>query len=122
MANQAPEEHTETQATGRERRIHPRTETRLEASLACAEKELTGAVENIGAGGVFFATDNLEVLIEDNARVIVRFTLNRDGNLEEHSREGNVLRSERYFDGESVVRAFAIKFDALMDLTGVEIH
>jgi hypothetical protein len=30
-----------------------------------------------------------------------------------------VLRSERYFDGQSVVRAFAIRFESLVDVAGL---
>jgi hypothetical protein len=102
-----------------ERRVHPRRPSELPASLSSDGDRLEGVVENIGEGGVFFATETLEVVLEHGTRVGVAFTCNRNGRSEQIELPGTVLRTERYFDGTKVVRAFAIKFDELFDLTGI---
>ena len=100
---------------GSERRIHPRTDTRLEATLSCAAGTIDGLVENVGAGGVFFATENLEVVVEEGGACTVAFSAPSA----EVSQPGQVLRCERYFDGSKVIRAFAIKFDGQLDVASL---
>ena len=99
----------------RERRIHPRTDTRLEAKLRCPDSLVSGIVENVGAGGVFFATEDLETSVEDGGACIVEF----EAPSKSVRQDGTVLRSERYFDGSKVIRAFAIKFDAQLDVASL---
>jgi hypothetical protein len=103
----------------RERRIHARTKTRLEARLAREGATVAGVVENLGEGGAFFATDDLETPIPDGAEVVVTFAVPRGGAPAELRLEGTVLRSERYFDGRAVVRALAIRFASPLDLAGL---
>lgn len=102
-----------------ERRVHPRRPSELPGTLTSDGDRLEGVIENIGEGGVFFATETLEVVLEHGTRVQVAFSCVRSGKSERHDRPGTVLRTERYFDGAKVVRAFAIKFDDLFDLAGI---
>lgn len=102
---------------GIERRIHPRAETRMSAELACGSDAVTGVIENIGAGGIFFATEDLEILVDDGADVVVRFEARHDDAPKNMECAGRILRSERYFDGARVVRAFAIKFAERLDVS-----
>jgi len=101
---------------GEERRIHPRTDARLEATLRCGDSAVEGIVENVGAGGVFFATENLEVVIDDGAACVIAFTAPSGVAVEQ---DGAVLRGERYFDGSRVIRAFAVKFDGQLDVASL---
>jgi hypothetical protein len=101
----------------RERRIHPRTDARLDALLRSGDAAVDGVVENVGAGGLFFATENLESAIEDGAACVIEFSTASV----EIKQVGTVLRSERYFDGAKVIRAFAIKFDAQLDVASLGI-
>lgn len=106
----------------RERRIHARVRTRIHACLRfpASGEVVEGVIENVGEGGVFFATEVLEVLVDDGAEVIVEFEGTRAGALVPFRVPSTVLRTERYFDGAAVVRAFAIRFvesQALGDVT-----
>jgi hypothetical protein len=102
------------------RRIHSRRSVRLPARLTHRADAVDGTIENIGEGGVFFATHNLEIDVEEGAAGIVSFRCFRQGVPETVERSGTILRAERYFDGEAVVRAFALKFDSLLQLDGIE--
>jgi hypothetical protein len=104
-----------------DRRIHSRIRTRIPARVRHGAECVEGFIENLGQGGAFFATDVLEVRIDDGADADVEFEVRRSGAAEPVRRHGTVLRSERYFDGENVVRAFAIRFDAELDLAGLEV-
>jgi hypothetical protein len=103
------------------RRVHARRSARIPARLAHEGDGVDGIVENIGEGGVFFATETLELSVDDGAPVVLSFQCRRNGAEAPTELAGVVLRTERYFDGETVVRAFAIKFDALFDMDGVEL-
>jgi len=105
----------------RERRIHARTRTSLEARLTREGTTVAGVVENVGQGGAFFATDDLETPIPDGSDVVVTFTAPRAGAPAELRLAGTVLRCERYFDGRAVVRALAVRFATPLDLTGLEL-
>jgi hypothetical protein len=101
---------------GEERRIHPRTDSRLEATLRCGDEVVEGVVENVGAGGVFFATENLEVAVDDGSACVIAFTTPAGTEFEQ---PGTVLRGERYFDGSRVIRAFAVKFDGQVEVASL---
>jgi hypothetical protein len=101
----------------RERRIHPRTVTRIRATLRCGDAEMDGVVENLGAGGVFYSTGDLEAAVEVGDPVTV--VLHPDG-ASDSSQDGRVLRAERYFDGAHVRRSFAVKFDAEIDVASLD--
>jgi hypothetical protein len=103
------------------RRIHTRHKSHIPARLAHAANSVEGRVENVGEGGVFFATEDLELAVEEGSEVTVSFACRRDGVDASIERAGTVLRTERYFDGAAVFRAFAIKFDDLISLAGVTI-
>jgi hypothetical protein len=109
-----------TETSKANRRIHTRYKSQIPGRLLHDGDPVEGRVENVGVGGVFFATEDLELAVEESSRVTVSFDCRRDGVLALIERVGVVLRTERYFDGESVIRAFAIKFDELIDLEGVE--
>jgi len=95
-----------------ERRIHPRTETRIPATVRHGAASIEGVVENIGAGGVFFTTDDLEHVVEiEDAIEVVLQTAARG----EIVHRGVIVRAERYFDGADVKRSFAVKFDTLLE-------
>jgi hypothetical protein len=96
----------------RERRIHSRVRTKIRAVVHHGAEAVEGVLENVGEGGVFFATEILEVLIDDGAEVTVEFGGKRGEAPVQLRVPGTVLRTERYFDGQAVVRAFAIKFKA----------
>jgi hypothetical protein len=100
-----------------DRRIHSRLKTRAPARLLRAGDVVEGVIENIGEGGVFFATEILELPVDDGAEVTVEFRASRGGPAETVQLAGTVLRTERYFDGTAVVRAFAIRFDDPIDVT-----
>lgn len=100
-----------------ERRIHTRTKTRVPARLVRGPDTVEGVIENIGEGGVFFATEVLEVALDDASEVSVDFEATYEGKPTSMRIPGTVLRSERYFDGTAVVRAFAIRFRDSLDVT-----
>jgi len=104
-----------------ERRVHPRTRTAIPATLSQGGEKVEGLIENIGLGGVFFATDELEVIIDEGVEVTLVFTCERNGQQESNELAGTVLRAERYFDGSRVIRAFAVKFDGFFDLDGLSL-
>lgn len=104
---------------GAERRVHSRVRTNIRACLVAGENPVEGVIENIGEGGVFFATEMLEVVVDEGAEVTVDFDGRRGGEPVNFRIRGTVLRTERYFDGRAVVRAFAIRFRDLLDLTGL---
>lgn len=101
-------------ATDANRRIHTRRKARIQARLSTGPDAVEGTIENIGEGGVFFATEDLELNVEEGSDVVVSFRCTKAGAAAALERKGCVLRMERYFDGVAVVRAFAIKFDDLM--------
>ena len=99
------------------RRIHSRRKAHIVARLLLPTGSVDGKVENIGAGGVFFSTEDLELPVAEGAEVELVLRIRQDGADEVvRNRLGCVLRTERYFDGEKVVRAFAIKFDEVVPL------
>ena len=102
----------------RERRIHPRTDTRIRATLRCRSDQADGVVENLGAGGVFFSTDDLEAAVDVGDGVVVVLHLDGDAT-SEHA--GAVLRTDRYFDGAGVRRSFAVKFDEEIEVASLRI-
>jgi hypothetical protein len=102
------------------RRIHSRHSVRLPARLSHGADAVEGTIENIGEGGVFFATQNLEIDVDEGAIGTISFRWVRNGTAEAVERTGSILRTERYFDGESVVRSFAMKFDATLAIDGVD--
>ena len=102
---------------GQERRIHSRVKTRVPARVARGGDSVEGVLENVGEGGVFFATEVLEVPLDDGSDVDVEFDALQSGTPVHMKIPGTVLRSERYFDGTAVVRAFAIRFHASIDVT-----
>lgn len=101
------------------RRIHSRHAVHLPARLAHGKDAVDGTVENVGAGGVFFSTQNLEIDVDEGAHAIVSFYCVREGTPVLLELPGTILRCERYFDGEAVVRAFAMKFDELLSLDDI---
>ncbi|MCG3135959.1 MAG: hypothetical protein HMLKMBBP_03738 [Planctomycetes bacterium] len=104
---------------GAERRVHSRVRTNIRACMHSGGDPVEGVIENVGEGGVFFATEELESVIEQGAEVTVDFDGFRAGEPVNFRIRGTVLRTERYFDGRAVVRAFAVKFRDLLDLTGL---
>ena len=102
------------------RRIHSRRSVDVAARLVHADGSVDGVIENLGAGGVFFATENLELKADDGATVTLSFRGTKNGAAVELARVGTVLRTELHFDGESVKRTFAIRFDEVASLDGFE--
>ena len=103
-----------------DRRIHTRHKSKLPARLLRGgDLTIEGHIENIGRGGVFFATETLEGVIEDGSPVTIEFEGSRDGAPLPCSIRGAVLRTERYFDGHAVVRAFAVKFESQLELADI---
>ncbi len=100
-----------------DRRIHARTKARITARLSQGREAVEGVIENIGEGGVFFATEELEVIVDEASPVALEFTGRHGSEPTTLRRTGRVLRTERYFDGQNVVRAFAVRFDEDLDLT-----
>jgi hypothetical protein len=100
------------------RRVHSRRSVRLSAHVSRGDDSVEGTVENIGEGGAFFATKNLEIDLDEGEKATITFTL--PGAAEPTVRTGTVLRDELYFDGDAVVRSFALQFDEPLSLTGVE--
>ena len=101
------------------RRIHSRHTARIAARLSHADNTADGTIDNIGEGGVFFATEDLELCADEGAPVVISFACMLAGKQSQIERTGTVLRAERYFDGTGVVRAFAIKFDEALSLDDV---
>ncbi len=102
------------------RRIHARRITRVAARLVHADGAVDGVIENIGAGGAFFATEDLELKTEEGASAKLTFRCKKDGRDVEMTRAGTVLRADLHFDGKSVVRSFAVQFDEADPLDGCE--
>ena len=102
------------------RRIHGRTSARISARLEHADGVVIGRIENIGAGGVFFVTEDLELNADDGSPVVLAFRGRKKGADVAVTRAGTILRVERQFDGESVVRTFAVRFDEVLPLDGFE--
>lgn len=100
------------------RRVHSRRNVRLPAHVSCGGDSVDGTVENIGEGGAFFATRNLEIDLDEGQKATITFTL--PGATEPTVRTGTMLRDELYFDGDAVVRSFALQFDEPLSLTGVD--
>jgi len=103
------------------RRIHGRRSARVAARLEHADGAVDGMIENIGAGGVFFASEDLELVAEDGSAVALEFRLRKDGADVPMRRTGTILRVERQFDGEAVVRTYAIRFDEVLAVDGFEL-
>jgi hypothetical protein len=99
-------------------RVHSRRSVRLAARVSRGKDSVEGTVENLGEGGAFFATRNLEIDLDEGEKATITFTL--PGAAEPTVRTGTVLRDELYFDGDAVVRSFALQFDELLSLGGVE--
>jgi hypothetical protein len=104
---------------GQERRIHSRLPTHVPARVLHGGECLDGTVENIGEGGVFFATEILEQPVDEGSDVDVEIRGTRDGVPVTLRIPGTILRTERYFDGAAVVRAFAIRFREPIQLAGL---
>lgn len=102
------------------RRIHGRQVVSIPGSVARGSQESFGKIENLGSGGAFFSTTDLELSLDDGDTVTVTFDVLRRGARETVQKSGTVLRSERFFDGSSVVRALAVKFDELLVLDGID--
>ena len=104
------------------RRTHSRRVASIDARLSHESESVEGTVENVGEGGVFFATTNLELSVDEGSPVTISFVCSKDGAPVTIERTGSILRAERYFDGAGVVRAFAIKFDELISLSGLDLE
>jgi hypothetical protein len=102
-----------------DRRIHSRLATHVPARVLHGGECLEGTVENVGEGGVFFATEILEQPVDEGSDVDVEIQGFRDGQPVALKIPGTVLRTERYFDGSAVVRAFAIRFREPIVLAGL---
>jgi hypothetical protein len=102
------------------RRVHTRQKARISARLLSGRDSIQGTIENVGEGGVFFATEDLEIALEEGAEVTLVFRGRRGRSPIDFEHSGVVLRAERYFDGESVVRAFAVKFHQNLRLDDVD--
>ncbi len=98
-------------------RIHPRFDVRLSATVRSGGLAVDGTVENVGAGGVFFVSEHLELVLGEGAAVEVE--LRPQAPLARVTRAGEVVRDERYFDGERVVRALAVRFLTPIELADV---
>ncbi len=80
----------------------------MQARLRLAsEKIVAGRLENIGRGGAFFVTDNLETSIVAADPVDLLIVLGDD----ESTVRGTVLRAETFFSGTEVLRSLAIRFE-----------
>ena len=102
------------------RRIHSRRSARIAARLSHVDGSVDGVIENIGAGGAFFATEDLELKADDGGAVTISFRARRHGAEVDVECAGTVLRADLNFDGESVVRSFAIQFAEILALDGFE--
>jgi hypothetical protein len=102
------------------RRIHTRRRARVAARLAHEGASVEGVIENIGAGGAFFATEDLEMKVDDGGAVTLTFRCRKAGADAEVACAGAVLRADLNFDGAAVVRTFAIQFADLLPLEGIE--
>lgn len=102
------------------RRTHGRRSVRVRAQIASGADVVDGTIENIGEGGVFFATQILDADLDEGSTTTLSFRCLRGGEEELVERAATILRAERYFDGEVVVRAFAMRFDRPFVLDGVE--
>ena len=71
-------------------------------------REVRGHVDNIGSGGAFFTTDDLEMRIVEEDAVALLFTRSEN---HEIRIEGRVLRIDTFFSGQSVLRTLAVRFE-----------
>ncbi len=91
------------------RREHTRHQVEMAGKIRLAsERTIEGRIENVGRGGAFFVTDDLEanVLAADPVELLLP-----DANGKESTVSGVVLRLETFFSGTDVLRSFAIQFD-----------
>jgi hypothetical protein len=72
---------------------------------------VAGRVQNIGEGGAFFQTDDLESPVAEGDLVTV---LIGDPAADPLSIEGEVLRMDTEFHGGTVVRSLAIRFSTAL--------
>lgn len=99
--------------TGDERRAFERHAVQATARVTLPSgTELECRVENLGELGVYLSTSELDGVIEvgDQVRVVV----SRDSGTVERS--GEVLRHDQEFAGGEIRRAFAVRFDASIDV------
>jgi hypothetical protein len=90
------------------RRKHDRREVHLPVRLERSSgQEILGRVENIGAGGAFFTTDDLETRLAEGEVVTLVFHRAGQGRIQA---SGEVLRIDTYFGAVEIVRSVAIRF------------
>jgi len=95
-------------ASERNRRRHERRAVRLMARLESSVRgNVSGHVVNIGAGGAFFITDDLETLLAENSEV----TLYVEGDTPlAGGIAGTILRIDTDFEDDHIVRSLAVRF------------
>ena len=97
----------EDQTPGRRR--YERRAVYLPARLESPDRGVVdGHVANIGSGGAFFLTDDLETLLAEGADVTL--TIESDTPLGKGIK-GYVLRIDTYFEDDRIIRSLAIRFD-----------
>ncbi len=91
------------------RRRHDRRAVRLMARLESSVRgKVHGHVVNIGSGGAFFITDDLETLLAENSEVTLYVAGDTPlaGGI-----TGSILRIDTDFEDDRIVRSLAVRFD-----------
>lgn len=102
------------EGSGANRRRWERRTVHLTVSLIQTNgREIRGHVENIGSGGAFFTTDDLEMRVVEEDTVTLVFTGAEDQRAEV---EGQVLRIDTFFLTHSILRTLAVRFGATLPL------
>jgi PilZ domain len=104
---------TEEDSEANRRRWERRT-VHLTVSLVQTNgREIRGHVENIGSGGAFFTTDDLEMRVVEEDTVTLAFTRSEEQQVKV---EGQVLRIDTFFLTHSILRTLAVRFNTALTL------
>jgi len=106
----------ETEEHG-ERRRHPRQAVSTPAHVEFIGYEVEGRLEDIGAGGVRFTTDDEHIRVEAGNFVFVKFDVVKDGESESLRRPVRVTRVDREQGETGEVRVFGMEFDDILSLS-----
>lgn len=102
-----------------ERRAHRRHDVDAPAELTLQGRTVEGRLENVGAGGVCFVTEDRHLVVASGNFVRVTFDCEKDGAATRLVRTVRVLRVDTGTRGDVFVQVLGLQFEELLKLDGI---
>jgi len=102
-----------------ERRRHSRLDVRVMARLSLVGYTAEGQLENVGAGGVCFRTEDPGLQVEPGNFVYVSFAARREGDVEDVQKAVRVTRIDADPESGPHARVLGLEFEELLRMKGL---